>query len=250
MTVSVILKCCGCLKSFSESLAFTSSPFPSVFLAYWAKVLVFGSVILVYPLVATVSPWLIFSCFKSVKHHFLREASLSCPRPHSPVRTWQHWAFFFIEHIPICLFSVFPLNSQLPENRSCVCFVPDCIPSAEQCLAGRGAPVCLCGRMPAGWHLFCVLLMWHLRRKGLNNADAKGYIPWMTSTTRSKKPKDKGYILFVCVLWVGFWGDIVGDKNYLWPRGWRGESNLWEVVPGTQALQRPYWRSNSCSSSS
>lgn len=150
MTVSVILKCCGCLKSFSESLAFTSSPFPSVFLTYWAKVLVFGSVILVYPLVATVSPWLIFSCFKSVKHHFLREASLSCPRPHSPVRTWQHWAFFFIEHIPICLFSVFPLNSQLPENRSCVCFVPDCIPSAEQCLAGGGAPVCLCGRMLQG----------------------------------------------------------------------------------------------------
>lgn len=113
---------------------------------------------------------------------------------------------------------------------------------------------CLQGALlPSLWHLFCVLLMWHRRGKGLNNAQAKDHVPWMASTARSGKPKDKGCILFVSALWAGFWREVAGDKNYLLPCGWRGERNLWEVawlVPRAQALQGPCWRSNSCSSSS
>lgn len=113
---------------------------------------------------------------------------------------------------------------------------------------------CLQGALPPSlWHLFCVPLMWHRRGKGLNNAQAKDHVPWMASTARSGKHKDKDCILFVSALCAGFWREVAGDKNYLLPCGWRGERNLWEVawlVPRAQALQGPCWRSNSRSSSS
>ena len=58
---------------------------------------------------------------------------------------------------------------------------------------------------------------------------------------------------YFCALGMGFWWDLVGDKNDLWPWGWGGERNWWQVtwlVPRTQALQKPSWRSHSCSTSS
>lgn len=82
-----------------------------------------------------------------------------------------HWTSVFT------YFLSSPSNSQCCESRSCVCCFPDCITSAEQCLAYGGAQYVFVEEILAGcpsrlslWHLPCVLLMWHQRGKELNNA--------------------------------------------------------------------------------